>query len=99
MSRVTNLKHGSTCSRGDVVALVDEACWYAARVYFHAACDDVLFTCVGLLATVESHLRFSVLRDMGTLHFVDLGDIIDTIVFADDGCGVITVLHSLGIRS
>ena len=99
VSRVANFKYGSTCSRGDVVALIEEAGWYAARVYFHAACDDVSFTCVGLLAKVESNLRFSVWRDMETLHFVALGDIIGTLVFADDGRGVIAVLHSLGIRS
>ena len=99
VSRVANFKYGSTCSRCDVVALIAGAGLSAARVYFHAACDGVLFTCVGLLAKVESNLKFSVWRDMETLHFVALGDIIDTLVFADDGCGVITVLHPLGIRS
>ena len=41
----------------------------------------------------------SVWRDMETLHFVALSDIIDTLVFADDGCGFITVLHFLWLRS
>ena len=99
VSREANFKYGSTCFRGDVVALMEETGWYAARVYFHAACDGVFFTCVGLLAKVESNIRFSVWRDMETFHFVALSDIIDTLLFADDGCGVITMLHPLGIRS